>query len=129
MIDLRPYLPQSTGDEPLPFRYVNQGTDWRFGGPIGLLFGGIQRASLVYSTYQAKWLVQVPLGADGYVGVQWPPLFSLRVRRSNGLYARIRIGWRYDHNVGDGKNLPREPVHDPPGAYFLDWWITRNAKE
>jgi hypothetical protein len=129
MIDLRRYLPQATGDEPLAFRYVNMGTDWRLGGPLGLLLGGIQRASMVYSLYQAKWLVRVPLGEDGYAGVQWPPLFQVRLRREEGRYLRVWFGWRYDHNCGDGKNLPREPVHDPPGAYFLDWWITRNAKE
>jgi hypothetical protein len=128
VIDLRPYLPQATGDEPLAFRYVNQGTDWRLGGPIGLLLGGIQRASLVYSPKWPKWLVRFPLGADGYVGLHGP-LFALAFPRANGRYIRVRIGWRFDQNIGDGWNLPREPIHDPPGGYFLDWWITRNAKE
>jgi hypothetical protein len=130
MIDFRPYLPRATGDEPLRFRYVNQGTDWRLGGPIGLVLGGIQRASLVYSTRWPEWLFKVPVGDGrgawiGHVGVMWPGLlFSLRINR-----LWVRIGWRFDQNVGDGWNLPREPIHDPPGGYFLDWWITRHATD
>lgn len=97
--------------------YVNRGPDERADGFVGKVLGGIQRAGLVYSTTPPK-VASAPIGS-GHIAVAWPPFFSLFVPRGSGRYFSVRFGWRWDANVGDGKN-PSEPAHDPPGAFFPD---------
>ena len=114
---------------PLRWRPVNAdytpGGDRRLPGVVGKLLGGAQRAGMAYSAEPPR-VAKLPLGA-GHVAVALSrgtavplPIFSLFVPRGDGRFWSLRFPYRYDANVGDGKN-PHEPAHDPPGAYFPEF--------
>lgn len=99
-------------------RYWNQGPDHRYEGPLSIVPKAVQTGLSYYSTTPPK-TAAIPLKHGGHISVSWPPFFSVFVSKGNGRYRSFRLGWRFDPNVGDGKN-PREPFHDPPGAYIAD---------
>lgn len=98
--------------------YVNEGPDPRLRGPLGAILAKLQRMSLKYSQTPPVKVVDQS-GAWGQFSIYDPFFFALFLKRNDDLYWSARFGWRYDQNIGDGNN-PKEPVHTPPGGYFLD---------
>lgn len=105
-----------------PFRrrtpFVNEGPDPRIEGPLGEMLARAQRQTMRYSVIEPNHIV-IQRGAWGHFIISDPFFFSLFLKRVDGNWWSVRFGMRFDPNVGDGHN-PKEPVHNPPGAYFFD---------
>jgi hypothetical protein len=105
--------------------YVNAGTDRRITGEVGKRAGQIQSASAYKSTTPP---VKGPVQQFGsvYIQVSYDPdrpqnvRYAIAVRKGNGRWATLRVGYVYDPNWGDERTIGYNPNPEIVGGYFLD---------
>lgn len=95
--------------------YINRGTDKRFGGTLGKIFGGLQ----YYLSFRARFEpAHIMFCFPFYISLAIPLLWTRNPER----YFTIRAGWRYDRNWGAtaDDNTPADPPGVKHGGYIAD---------
>lgn len=105
--------------------YVNPGTDKRVTGEWGRMAGQMQSAS-AYKSTNPPVVGQVQQIGTVYLQTQHDPdrpqnaRYALAVRKSNGRWFTLRVGYVYDPNWGDERTVGYNPNPEIVGGYFLD---------
>lgn len=105
--------------------YVNAGTDSRVTGEWGKLAGQAQSASAYKSPNPPVNSPVMKIG-NVYIQTQHDPdlpqnvFYRIAVRKGNGKWFTLRMGYTYDPNWGDANVIGYNPNPEIVGGYFLD---------
>lgn len=105
--------------------YVNAGTDKRITGELGKLLGQAQSAS-AYKSPNMPVKGEVKRVGNVYLQTEHDPdnpqnaRYAVAIRKSNGRWFTLRLGYVYDPNWGDQNVQGYNPNPEIVGGYFLD---------